>query len=482
VPDKRWHLLAAGLAGAGAGLGHAPFGWTEFALTSFALALLMMRLRPGFLTGFAVGLGYFAVSLNWIVQPFLVIPSETGWMAPFALILMASGLALFFGVANRLSGFWGGGPLAFTVAFTLTEALRSYILTGFPWALLGHLWMPLNTVQLASIIGPLGLTVLLILPLALIAGADRTARYSGIALLILLLGMNHLLIPPDLGKPTGPLVRIVQPNFDQSQKWNPDLANAQFTELAELSVREPLADFTVWPETAFPWLYEDNDPLWQVMAQRLDAPLLTGVVRVEGKQGWNSVALIPALDPTRIVYDKHHLVPFGEYIPFPWLLERIGLRRMTVGEGYGYLAGPGPTVVDLPVLGPTLILICYEAVFPQDLATPGKRPALILHLTNDAWFGTFSGPYQHLDQVRLRAIELGLPVVRAANTGISAVIDPYGRVLDSLPLGQKGVLDYPVPAPLPATLYARTGDLPVMLLLLALVAGLTISRRSRLTA
>ncbi|MEO8532016.1 MAG: apolipoprotein N-acyltransferase, partial [Deltaproteobacteria bacterium] len=204
-------------------------------------------------------------------------------------------------------------------------------------------------------------------------------------------------------------------------------------------------------------------------------------VRVDGKLGWNSVALIGGFPLQQIIYDKHHLVPFGEYIPFPWLLERIGLRRMTVGEGYGYVEGPGPTVVDIPGLGKTLILICYEAVFPQDLVTPGVRPQVIVHLTNDGWFGTFSGPYQHLDQVRLRAIELGLPVIRAANTGVSAVIDPYGRVRDQLRLGTKGVLDYPVPQALPPTLYARTHDLPMMILtiLLLLVAALT--RRKRLT-
>jgi apolipoprotein N-acyltransferase len=182
-----------------------------------------------------------------------------------------------------------------------------------------------------------------------------------------------------------------------------------------------------------------------------------------------------------VVYDKHHLVPFGEYVPLPWLLERIGLKRMTAGAGYGYTTGPGPAVVDLSPLGPTLLLICYEAVFPQDLMTPGQRPSVILHVTNDAWFGTFSGPYQHLDQVRLRAIEFGLPVLRAANSGISAVVDPYGRVLDSLPLGYQGVLDFPLPGALNATLYSRTGDLPMMLLALVMMLALTMMGRKPLT-
>ena len=476
--QRRWLLALIG--GALGGLGHAPFGWTEVAFAGLALALLMMRLAPGFRTAWAAGLGYFAVTLTWIIQPFLVDAAATGWMAPFALVFLAAGLAVFWGGAGMIARQLPG-PVGLAAALLTVEILRSYLFTGFPWGLIGHLWLPLNTVQLDSLVGPFGLTLLVLLPLTLLTAADRTTRISGGAVLALLYLCNFWLVPPNLPKSTGPLVRIVQPNFDQSEKWNPDLANAQFTELGELSVKEPLADVTIWPESAFPWLYVENDPLWQIIGNRLAGPLITGTVRVDGKLGWNSVALIGTDGSQQSIYDKHHLVPFGEYIPFPWLLERIGLRRMTVGEGYGYVEGPGPSVVDIPRLGPTLMLICYEAVFPQDLVTPGKRPQVIVHLTNDAWFGKFSGPYQHLDQVRLRAIELGLPVLRAANTGVSAVIDPYGRVLDHLPLGTKGTLDYPLPQSLPPTVYARWGDLPMMFLTFCLLIITAFTKRKRLT-
>ena len=158
------------------------------------------------------------------------------------------------------------------------------------------------------------------------------------------------------------------------------------------------------------------------------------------------------------LYDKVHLVPFGEYLPFQNLLERLGLQQLTKVTG-GLIAGERRQLLALPRAPPALPLLCYEAIFPQEAATRGgERAGWLLNLTNDGWFGISSGPYQHLVQARMRAIEQGLPLVRAANTGISAVIDPLGRVTGSLPLGAEGVLDAPLPQALAPTIYARFGD------------------------
>jgi apolipoprotein N-acyltransferase len=177
------------------------------------------------------------------------------------------------------------------------------------------------------------------------------------------------------------------------------------------------------------------------------------------------------------IYDKHHLVPFGEYMPAATLFARYNILGLATRAKYGFSPGPGPQLLDLGALGTALPLICYEAVFPQDVNAAPERPDMLLHLTNDAWFGTDAGPQQHLQQARLRAIEQGLPVVRAANTGISAMIDPAGRIIDALPLGRAGFIDAPLPAPLRPTIYSRTGDLSALLVLITAFGALFLANR-----
>ncbi len=196
------------------------------------------------------------------------------------------------------------------------------------------------------------------------------------------------------------------------------------------------------------------------------ADVVLGIQRYEGWRIYNSLIRLDGAGELAGLYDKHHLVPFGEYVPLGDLAARIGLYGFAAQEGQGYSAGPGPRLLDLGALGPALPLICYEAVFPQDVAGVPELPRLLLQITNDAWFGTHSGPYQHLAQARMRAIEQGLPLLRAANTGVSALIGPRGAVIRSIPLGQAGYVDALLPAPLPPTVYARSGDWPVFLLLL----------------
>ena len=205
-------------------------------------------------------------------------------------------------------------------------------------------------------------------------------------------------------------------------------------------------------------------PPWHQTLEVIDAaggrPMIFGINRGEGRRIYNSLVQLDGDAAITAIYDKHHLVPFGEYIPLGDLLGGLGLRGLAQRDGNGFSPGPGPRVLDLPGIGPVLPLICYEGVFARDIAAAPARPAVLLMITNDAWFGQVSGPYQHLAQARLRAVEQALPMIRVANTGISAMIDPGGRLIGPIPLGQAGVRDLALPKPGAPTLYSRTGDAP----------------------
>jgi apolipoprotein N-acyltransferase len=279
-------------------------------------------------------------------------------------------------------------------------------------------------------------------------------------------------IPPDRPQ----TVRIVQPNIPQAMKWDRATAEENLRGLIALSAAGAVPDLVVWPETALPYLYDGPGLLLPDIAQAVGRPMLVGAIRLDGELLYNAMIQVDAEGTVQAIYDKHHLVPFGEYIPFGAVLSHVGLRAFTAQGGYGYSAGPGPALLDLGPFGKVLPLICYEAIFPQDLrGTP--RPDWLFQGTNDAWFGTFSGPYQHLAQARLRAVEQGLPMLRAANTGVSAVIDAHGKVRQALDLGVRGVIDTAVPGALPETLYARTGDAPLALILAALLSVLLLRAR-----
>jgi apolipoprotein N-acyltransferase len=239
----------------------------------------------------------------------------------------------------------------------------------------------------------------------------------------------------------------------------------------------------IWPESAFPFfLTREADAMGQI-ADLLPkgTVLITGSVRAPDvppgtriTRAYNSVYVIDHDGNVLSVYDKLHLVPFGEFLPFQDLMEKIGFEQLTRVQG-GFIAGTHRRSMDVPNAPRMLPLICYEAIFPGDVVERGDRPGWIVNLTNDGWFGISTGPYQHLQQARVRAIEQGLPLVRAANTGISAVIDPLGRVVARLGLGHEGVLDSGLPAAIPPTPYARAGDIPIMIVLAA--AWLFVIRR-----
>ncbi|WP_245848293.1 apolipoprotein N-acyltransferase [Actibacterium ureilyticum] len=495
IAGKRPRLMRAAfclLAGLVAAAGQAPFHLWWLALPAWAFALWQIRdardLKQAAFRGWLVGAGYVLATHHWIVSPFFVDAARHGWMAPFALLAMVSGIALFFGAAYVLAFWLGRGPvtrvLALIPALTLTELGRAYVLTGFPWALIGSLWVGQPLAQASSVIGPHGLVFLtLAIAALLVAFRGRGALVAGAGAVVLFglatgYGMQRLQAPV---AQTGKTVRIVQPNAAQHLKWRRDMVDLFFTRQLDLTAQssERPLDLILWPETAIAYGLSPDSTVWDLQAEAAQGvPLLFGVQRSIGRRWYNSLAAIGADGGLLGTYDKHHLVPFGEYVPYGDVLELIGISSFAAQAGNGYSAGPGAEVLAVPGIGKVLPLICYEAIFPQDVGAAQERADLLIQVTNDAWFGGTVMPRQHLDQARLRAVEQGLPVARSANTGISAMIDPYGRVVAALPYGQAGALDAALPAPLLPTVYARTGDWPILPLLVVGFALLALRRRA----
>jgi apolipoprotein N-acyltransferase len=274
-------------------------------------------------------------------------------------------------------------------------------------------------------------------------------------------------------------LRLVQPNAEQHLKWDASRAQLYFDRLRALTAEGTPADLTIWPETAVPYMLEYSPEVAPLItAASGGRPVMLGIQRAEGERFWNSLRVLERDGAEVDRYDKQHLVPFGEYVPFGDILgEWFGLTAFAAQAGSTYSAGPGPAVLNLGRFGKVLPLICYEAVFPQDVNAAPERADWIVQVTNDAWFGVWTGPFQHFAQARLRAVEQGLPLIRVANTGVTAVIDARGRVVAELPFGTTGALNAILPGALPPTPYSRFGEVP-MLLLLAGLGVLTLRRRN----
>lgn len=440
------------------------------------LSVLARSALQASLLGWLFGLGYFGFGLSWIIEPFQIDAERYAWMAPFALVFLAAGLALFWGVAFGLAARWarGGTRLALLIAlWSLAEFARAYLLTGFPWAGFGQFWIDTPAAGLLPWIGGQGLAFLTLattLPLALL----RQRPVLALSPLLLAALLGYALPRTSESEMSETLVRLVQPNAPQAEKW---LAGRRWdfvrraVELSHVNETETRPDLIVWPETAVPQLLNNaEDTLAAIHGRIGNTPLLFGIQRREEGRYFNSAVLMDAAGETNQIYDKAHLVPFGEYVPFGDFMARFGIYGFASQAGAGYAAGPGPRLLDLG-FGKALPLICYEAVFAQDVNAVSSRPDMLIQITNDAWFGTRSGPYQHLVQARMRAAEQGLPMLRAANTGITAMIDPYGQLREHIPLGQAGAVDAFLPKPLAATLYSRTGDWLVFLFCIVLGFG-----------
>ncbi|KPN63657.1 apolipoprotein N-acyltransferase [Aliiroseovarius crassostreae] len=479
------------LSGAVAALGQAPFGlwWAMLGGLSAGLfyVLCAASAKQAALRGWFLGLGYFAATLNWLVEPFFVDAARHAWMAPFAVFGLAGGLALFWSLAAGLafgSRMAQARWMALASALTGAELLRGYVLTGFPWGGPGLAWIDTPLAQIAEVVGVYGLSALSFL---VSAGVARAAQLRSGRMFAALAALSALVFVFAVTLPKPPLpdqeiiVRLVQPNAPQHQKWDPRYARDFVLRQLELT-RAPAKngarpDLVLWPETAVPYRLGDTGGLGQAMAEAgQGAPILFGAQRGEGARFFNSLALASPDGKLTPVYDKHHLVPFGEYVPFGDQLAGLGVTAFAAQLGQGYSAGQGADVINLGKAGKVLPLICYEAVFPQDLRAAPERADWILHATNDAWFGNFSGPQQHLAQARFRAIEFGLPMIRVANTGVSAVINAYGEIGQALPLGQSGKIDTKIPGKRAATPYSRHGDLPLTVLVLVAL-GVFVARR-----
>jgi apolipoprotein N-acyltransferase len=503
-----WKRAAIALfAGALSALAMAPFNaWPVLFLTFPVMVWLIDGAGAGrwrgvpaaAMAGWWFGLGYFVPGLYWIGEAFLVDASTFAWLMPFAILGLPAYLALFtafgFALARLIWTRDASRVLALAACLTLSEWLRGHVLTGFPWNAFGYaLTEPLALAQTASLVGLWGLTFLAVAifasPAALIDGSSRGRRpwiapVTALAVLVAMgvFGGVRLKLQPTTAVAKVKL-RIMQPNLQQDIRFNYAAKAEVMQKYLTLSdrasgpqstgVRD--ASILIWPESAFPFfLTREADAMAQI-ADLLPkgTVLITGSVRAPDlppgtriTRAYNSIYVIDHDGSVLSVYDKLHLVPFGEFLPYQDLMEKLGFVQLTKVQG-GFIPGVIRRTMEIPNAPRALPLICYEAIFPGDIVSGDDRPGWIVNLTNDGWFGISTGPYQHLQQARLRAIEQGLPVVRAANTGISAVIDPLGRIVARLGLGQEGVLDSGLPSAIAPTFYARSGDAPAGIIVIA---------------
>jgi apolipoprotein N-acyltransferase len=446
--------------------------------------------RGAFVAGWWFGLGHFAVGLYWIGHAFLVDAARFGWMMPLGVLGLSAYLAFFPALAAfaaRLAPGPGLGRVIFlATAWASAEWLRGQLLTGFPWNLIGYVWTLSDAmIQVTAVTGVYGLGLVTVLAAAMPAVLARSnpgaaRRWLPLAAVAALLaavwsGGAWRLSTAEIREVPDVRLRIVQANIAQRDKWRAALRDANLQRYMQLSSGPGAASIThlIWPETAVPFFLADDPERRRVLGGLLppEGLLLTGTVRRTPPlerpiRLWNSLHAVDSRGDVVATYDKVHLVPFGEYVPARPLLDRIGISKLTHGP-IDFAPGAGRRNLDLPGLPPFSPLICYEVIFPGAVTPPKERPAWLLNLTNDAWFGISPGPYQHLAMARVRAVEEGLPLVRAAGTGISAVVDPYGRVIGSLGLDQSGVLDSTLPSALARPpLYARIGDIPALVLIL----------------
>ncbi len=469
-------------------------------------------LRAAFYTGWAFGFGFFFAGLYWIGGAFLVEAEVFGWALPFAVTLLPAGLAFFPAFACALArALWIPGPgrlIALALAWTIFSWLRGHILSGLPWNLVGYsLTGSPEIMQIVSITGIYGLglfTVLLVSAPALLADMDEQDRVShrrffafplaltGVFVIIWSYGAYRL-SQAGPGSVTGISLRLVQPNILQKEKWKPENRSAILDTMLELSDKATsprhmgVGNVThlIWPEVALPFLMLESAGARAAIAALLpdDTVLITGAIRREKatatakERFYNDILVLDGEARLVAKYDKVHLVPFGEYLPFQGFLESIGFEQLTRQRG-GFTPGRQRKSLKVGAAPPFSPLICYEIIFPGAVVSADTRPAWIINVTNDAWYGRTAGPYQHLHFSRVRAVEEGLPVIRNANTGITAVIDPFGRILGKIGLNLKGVIDSPLPKALPATIYSRYGDL-ILLFFLAGFGLLTIYRYYR---
>jgi apolipoprotein N-acyltransferase len=460
-----------------------------------------------FRLGWVFGFGFFLAGLYWIAAALFVDIARFWWLVPFAAAGLPAGFAIYVGLAlfvtSLLSRYLRLQAVvricAFAIAWSAAEWARGHAFTGLPWNLIGYTWSggfpgALAVLQSVAVVGIYGLSFLTVLAASLLAvlGNPQPASMPALRRWVPAVAAGLLILLPAIGGAirlqvtppvlTGTWLRLVQPSIPQSLKWQRAAAQSNFQRLIDLSAapsRDRL-NAILWPEAATPYLL-GRDPSARAAIAAIvprGGYVVAGALRTNPppapiEKFWNSVEALNGNGDIVAYYDKAHLVPFGEYVPFRNLLP---IDKITYGTT-DLSAGAGPQTIDLPGLPPFAPIICYEAIFPGAIVNQSDRPDWILNVTNDAWYGRSSGPYQHFAIARTRAVEEGLPLVRVANNGISAVVDPVGRVLASTSLDAIGYVDSALPAAAPRTPYARAGDW--MLLGLLLVGAVPIALRRR---
>lgn len=518
--------LIAFFAGAIGALAMPPFSIWPVLIISFGLAVWLIdgarasagRLQLGTwwaaaVTGWWFGFGYFLAGLWWLGAAFLVEADKFAILMPLGVLGLPAGLALFhamgFALARLIWPQSHGRILSFAAAMTVSDWLRGHVFTGFPWNSFGlSLGSAPMTDQGAALVGLYGLSFIALSCLGVFAllgtqesdGPAARPVFVGCMTVAALVAYGAWRIPAGAAR-TVPKVslRIMQPNVPQDAKFSPDNRDAIMRKYLSLSDRATsptttgvaTATHVIWPESAFPFILDrDRKALADIAALLpVGVTLITGAARLEeplpGERQaryFNAVQVVDDDGVIRATYDKVHLVPFGEYLPLRGLFDALGIRQFVHIPG-GFEAGrrpAGPLVVaGLPPVAP---LICYEAIFPGEVVPAGARAGVLLNVTNDAWFGNTPGPYQHLAQARMRAIEEGLPLIRAANSGVSGIFDAYGRPVHTLGLGLEGVIDGPLPVATGPTIFARLGDgIPAMMVLFSYALLLRVARRRRRT-
>jgi apolipoprotein N-acyltransferase len=513
------------LSGALAALSMPPFGLLPLLVVSLCSAVWLIdssaqghrfprlgTLLTAFRAGWWWGFGFFVTGLWWLGSAFLVEADQFAWLMPLGVIALPAVLALFPAVAFALARvFWSSGVgriFSFAASLTALEFARGNLFTGFPWNTLGmafgqHLWL----MQGAAAVGLYGLTLITVLlcamPATLIHNKNDTLRVRptlwASVVFLGIMAIGALRVPPTaMAEVPAVRLRLVQPNVPQDDKFSPENRDKILEKYIKLSDRATsptasgVADVThlFWPESAFPFLlHKDAAALGQIADLLPEtATLITGAARQEEalpgermKRYFNSIHVIQHDGVITGTYDKIHRVPFGEYLPDPveGLLRLLKMRQFVNVPG-GFQPGRLRQPLSAGLIPAIAMSICYEAIFPSEVLSGGARPTVLVNVTNDAWFGKTPGPHQHFAQARLRAVEEGLPMVRVANSGISGIIDPYGRVTQRLGLGVEGVVDGGLPIALtPAPLYTQWRDKIFygMLGFVFLIGGITRLRR-----
>ena len=481
----------------------APFFIFPLIIPAFTGLFLLINDAPTnrrvFWDGWWWGWGFYITGLYWFCIALLTDAEHFAWLIPFALFGVTGVIAIYCGVACLITSWLSVKGLTkifvFSFVWMCIEYTRGYLFSGFPWNLEGYSFgFSDASLQLASLVGVYGLTFLAVLLGASFAaltekcGAIFVVTLWGIFALSVGWGMWRLheadLIPESERTVPGVNLRLVQANIAQPHKWDPKLRLQGVKEYVRLTESPGLEKIThvIWPETAVPYAIETGSYLAQDLGVSIPQKtiLITGALRMQNKENnfqiWNSLVAINHSGNILGNYDKSRLVPFGEFLPLRSLIPKVWLTP--VGDT-DFSRGPGAETIEFPGLPPISPLICYEVIFPESVVDPKYRPDLLLNVTNDAWFGMSSGPYQHFHMARMRAVEQGIPLVRAANTGISAVIDSYGRSVALLPLGTQGILDSKLPkAQKNYTIYSKYNKIIIQSLLLAALL-LTLMQRKR---